>query len=191
MNDEELITAVLDSVADVHTATPVEQIVSRGRAVRARRRVPRLTVALAAVAGAAIGVTALLPASHPASPQPDARLTAWTVVRQPGGDVSVTIRQLYNPAGLQRELRAVGVPAVVTFYATQPYPPSCRPYPASRAVLQKAFPSDRDNPLAAVVIRPSALPAGAAVYINDSSNSYGYIGLHTGLVRASKQCTTS
>jgi len=45
------------------------------------------------------------------------------------------------------------------------------------------------NPLAAVVIRPSALPAGAAVYINDSSNSYGYLGLHTGLVRASRQCT--
>ena len=31
MNDSELITAVRESVTGVHTATPVEQIVSRGR----------------------------------------------------------------------------------------------------------------------------------------------------------------
>jgi len=41
------------------------------------------------------------------------------------------------------------------------------------------------------VIRPSALPTGAGVYINDSSNPYGYVGLETGLVQASKQCTDS
>jgi hypothetical protein len=61
-------------------------------------------VALAAVAGAAVAVTALLPAGHPARHQPGAQLTAWTVVKQPGGDVAVTIRELYNPAGLQRKL---------------------------------------------------------------------------------------
>jgi hypothetical protein len=37
MNDSEVMTAVRDSLSDVHTATPVEQIVRRGRAVRARR----------------------------------------------------------------------------------------------------------------------------------------------------------
>jgi DNA-directed RNA polymerase specialized sigma24 family protein len=91
----------------------------------------------------------------------------------------------------QRQVIALRLILDLDTNATQPYPPSCQPYPASRATLQKAFPSNRDNPLAAVVIRPSALPAGAAVYINDSSNSYGYIGLHTGLVRASQQCTSS
>lgn len=48
-------------------------------------------------------------------------------------------------------------------------------------VLGKVFPPDRVNSLAAVVIRLSALPAGAAVYISDSSNSYGYLGIHIGL----------
>ena len=38
MNDNELITAVRESVTDVHSPTPVEQIVSRGRAMRARRQ---------------------------------------------------------------------------------------------------------------------------------------------------------
>jgi hypothetical protein len=78
----------------------------------------------------------------------------------------------------------------VTFYASHPYPPSCRAYPASRAVLQKVFPPQL-APTAAIVIRPSALPPGAGVYINDSSNPYGYLGLGAGLVYASKQCTGS
>jgi hypothetical protein len=36
MNDNELITAVRDSFTDVHSATPVERIVGRGRALRTR-----------------------------------------------------------------------------------------------------------------------------------------------------------
>ena len=34
MNDDELMTAVRESFTDVHSATPVEQIVSRSRTVR-------------------------------------------------------------------------------------------------------------------------------------------------------------
>ena len=182
MNDDELITAVREAVADVHATTPVEQIRRRGRTVRARRRIP----GLAAVAIAAVAATALLTASHPASHRARTELMAWTVAKQRGGTISVTIRELYDPAGLQRTLRADGVPAVVTFYG-QGRPPSCRPYAAGRGLLGKIFPAPL--PPAAVVIRPSALPAGAGVYLNDSSNPYGFIGVSLGLVHASKQCT--
>ena len=58
-------------------------------------------------------------------------------------------------------------------------------------MLRKVFPPDPGAPLAAVVIRPSALPTGTGVYLNDSSNPYGYIGLETGLVYASERCTGS
>ena len=191
MNDSELITAVRESVADVHTITPVEQVIGRGHAVRARRRTRGLAAALAAAAGAAFAVTALLPASHPASNQPRTRLTAWTVSKQPGGDISITIRELYNPAGLQRELRADGVPASVTFVGGPGYPSSCRAYPAGRALLREVFPPHPEAATTAIVIRPSALPAGAGVYLDDTSNPYGYIGLHLGLVHASKRCTGS
>jgi hypothetical protein len=184
MNDSELITTVRESVAEVHTATPVEQILSRGRAVRARRRIS----ALAAVLTAAAAVT-VLPASHPATSQPAVRLAAWSVVKQPGGDVTVTIRELYDPAGLQRGLRADGVPAAVTFYG-HPHV-SCRLYPADRALMGRIFPTDARDPYAAVEIRPAALPAGAAVYINDTSNPYGYLGLTIGLVRTGQGCTGS
>jgi hypothetical protein len=177
--------------ADVHTTTPGEQILSRGRAVRARRRISTLAAALAVAVGAAVAVTALLPASHPASHQPAAQLTAWTVVKRPDGDISVTIRELFHPAGLQRKLRADGVPASVTFYPGRGYPSSCRPYRASRALLKEVFPSPLGAPTAAIVIRPSAVPTGTAVYIDDFSNPYGYFGIRLGLVHASKRCTGS
>jgi hypothetical protein len=190
MNDSELITMVRESVTDVHTATPVEHILRRGRLVRARRRIAGLIAALAAAGGTAAAVTALLSAGHPASYQPRARLAAWTVVRLPGGDISVTIHEMFYPAGLQRKLRAVGVPASVTFGGRHS-PSSCRSYPASRALLADVFPPDPGNPTAAIVIRPSALPAGAGVYIDDTSNPYGYVGLTTGLVHTGKRCTYS
>jgi hypothetical protein len=64
MNDDTLITAVREPFTGVHMNIPVEQIVSRGRAVRARRRIPGMAGALAVAAGAALAVTALLPAGH-------------------------------------------------------------------------------------------------------------------------------
>ena len=114
MNDDELMTAVRESFTDVHSATPVEQIVNRSRAVRTRRRIPAMAAALAVVAAAAIAVTTLLPGHQPSGPV-TVQLAAWTVVKQADGTVYVTIRELRDPAGLQRTLRADGIPASVTF----------------------------------------------------------------------------
>ena len=80
MNDNELITALREQRGKVPMDTPVEQIISRGRAVRARRRIPRVAGALGAAAAAAFAVSMLLPASPPAS-APHAQLAAWTVAR--------------------------------------------------------------------------------------------------------------
>ncbi len=93
--------------------------------MRARRRIPRLAAALTVVAGAVLAVTAVAPAGH----QSGALLAAWTVARQADGTISVTIRELADAAGLQRTLRADGVPVSVTF-SGQPNP-SCPAEPAS------------------------------------------------------------
>jgi len=95
MNDDDLITAVRDSFTDVHSATPVERIVSRSRAVRARRRIPGLAAALAVTAAAALAVTALLPAHQAgggliAAPALRARLLG--AIDTASGDI------LYTPA---------------------------------------------------------------------------------------------
>ena len=210
MNDNELSTMVRESVTDVHSATPIAQIISRGRAVRARRRIPALAGAGAVLAGSALAVTTLVPSSHPGvegsrrpgNPLAHARLAAWTVTKQANGDIGVTINQLQNPVGLQSTLRADGVPIRVSYsshplLATRvpgayrgrpiyeipgslgpayhgtlrqdgqlPHLP-CKFYP-STDLLNAAvkFPADGTSPHGATVyliIKPSALPAGAGL----------------------------
>ena len=65
MNDDTLMTAVRGPFTAVHMDTPVEQIVRRGRAMRARRRILGLAGAAAVIAGAAVAATALLPGRPP------------------------------------------------------------------------------------------------------------------------------
>jgi hypothetical protein len=190
MNDHDLITAVRDSFADVHSDTPVEQIMRRGRAVRARRRVPALTAAVAVMAAAGIAVTWLLPGQS-VTVQPGIQLTAWTVVRHADGTVYVRINQLRDPGGLQRKLRADGVPASVVFgnpVNVQPKP--CQWYHGNAAgLLPKVVPSIAPGPGHAILaIRPAALPAGAGVQIITMTN-LSRIGVR--LVSTSPGCTGS
>ncbi len=197
MNDSELITALREQRGKVPMNTPVEQIISRGRAVRARRRIPCMAGALGAAAAVAFAVSAALPAGHPAS-EPHAQLAAWTVAKQADGSIQVTIRELRDPAGLQRTLRADGVPASVTFTAQQN--PACQGYPGGggsqsqrRQLLNSvAGPAAGPN---IMVIHPSALPSGAGLQIYTLFQNYpgprGSFQVAVGLVQASPQCTGS
>ena len=192
MNDDELITAVREPFAAVHSATPVEQIVSRSRAIRARRRMPGVAAALAAAAGTALAVTALLPSGQ----QPAAQPAAWTVAKQADGNIRVTIHELRDPAGLQRTLRADGVPASVTF--TGQANPACRPYGSggSHLLASMVTPLPGHGNLRVLVIHPSAFPAGAGLAIAaghpGQSPRGGGVELTIGPpVKASPQCTGS
>jgi hypothetical protein len=114
--------------------------VLRGSAsLRPRARVRRRLAAIAAavvVIGTGTGLTAgvLLEggAGRPSGPGTQARLTAWSVTKGPEGTVTVAIRQkqFSDPAGLQRALRADGVPVVVFVTGsesdTPPLPSGCR-----------------------------------------------------------------
>lgn len=209
MTDDDLMTAVREQRDRVPMSTPVEDIISRGRAIRARRRVPAVAGAVAVAAGAAVAVTTLMPGSHQAGHQSAATLTAWTVTRQPDGKIVVTIRELRDPAGLQRTLRADGVPASVSFSQSgPPAPAACQPYNISRAGLGKVYDIRAHARRPVLVISPSALPAGAGVSIFDhvgwappgpkprhtvgsGSGQPGPLKLAVGLVHASPQCTGS
>ena len=149
MNDDELITAVKESVTHVHMNVPVEQIVSRSRAVRARRRIPGGAAAPGAAAAVAVAVTMALPASHPAS-RPSARLAAsWTVTRKADGTIRV---RFFGPAALQRALRADGIPASVTFNGQQN--PACHSIPAGGPQTASGKP-----PLTAGRVSPVGAPS--------------------------------
>ncbi len=80
MNDDELITKVMESLAQARMTTTLDSVVQRGRARRNRRRLTGLTGAAVVVGGSLLAVSLLAGGSGPAP----ARLTAWTVARQPG-----------------------------------------------------------------------------------------------------------
>jgi hypothetical protein len=197
MNNDELIAAVRDSFTDVHSDTAVERIVSRSRVVRARRRIPAVAAVLGAAAAVAVALSVALPASHPAG-GPGAQLAAWTVARQADGGIQVTIRELRDPAGLQRTLRADGVPASVTFTGQQN--PACQDYPVTGSPGQRRqlLNSVVTGPAAGqdvMVIHLAALPSGAGLQIDALFGHYpgpqGSYQWAVGLVQASPQCTGS
>jgi hypothetical protein len=142
-SDTELLKAVRDSFAGARLAAPLDATIARGRRLRARRRAAGVTgvaCAAAVAAGAGAGLAGALAASpatspavfhtpSPATGAPD-RLAAWTVTRTPDGIVTILVRQLSDPAGLQRTLRADGVPINVRFQGgtlsdTPPMPRAC------------------------------------------------------------------
>ncbi|HWA66296.1 MAG TPA: hypothetical protein VG899_07995 [Mycobacteriales bacterium] len=231
MNDSQLATMVRDSVADVHADTPLTQIIRRGHTIRARRRAPVAAAATVAVAGAgALAASTLTASGHPTqqatdsrsganrsprTPATHVRLAAWTVAKQADGDISITLRQLRDPGGLQATLRADGVPASVTFDQLNS---SCRTYPASSEVLDEVFPSDHQLPTppagtprmtratpdapppsptvtmptegsTVVVINPSALPQGAGVQLASSTSAGSVAILLPRLVATTSACT--
>lgn len=208
MNDSDLMTVVRESFADVRSATAADQIISRGRVVRARRRIPRLAGALAVAGGAALAAAMLVPGGHQAG-QPGVQLAAWTVTRQADGTIRVTIRELRDPAGLQSKLRADGIPASVTLAGQEN--PSCRPYPASLALRNRVLsitpgvaPSQHQGPAAGTSppqpdlvlvfhINPSALPSGTGIQLATAftpiSPGAAQEKVRAGLVYATAQCT--
>lgn len=123
--------------------------------------------------------------------------------------------ELRDPAGLQRTLRADGVPASVTFIgqqnpACQPYPPPGNPpsslrHPPFGGPLSKVLGSPFSNPPGdAMVIHPSALPSGAGLQIAVMRGippgpggpwlypkGSGHPVVEVSLVKASPQCTGS
>jgi hypothetical protein len=191
MNDEELVSAVRRSVADVRMGVPAGQVAGRGRAIRSRRVMRGAALALALAAGLAVAVAALVPSGRPGSDQAAAGLPAWTVVRQSDGSISITIRQLRDPAGLQGTLRGDGLPAVVVGLGGQP-PAGCRDYPpVSRALASSIFRPQRPGARAGgtvLVIDPSALPGGAGVQLAPTVSA-GRIHVSIDLVYATAQCT--
>jgi hypothetical protein len=183
-NPDDPITIALRDLAD-QAAPPRISVDDAWRAGRRRRRfrrqIPATAAALTVAAGAALAVTSMAAPGHPIT----AQLTAWTVVKKPGGAVQVTIREMRDPAGLQRRLRADGVPANVRFDSNPPLP-SQLPRPClnyqppdrestpllereSTRLLERIFPqSGLGKGQTAFTVNPSAIPARVGLWINVS-----------------------
>lgn len=210
--DSELLTAVRDSFAGARFGTPLGATIARGRRLRARRRAVGVTgvACAAAVAAGLAGALTASPATSPAvfhgpSPATGApdRLAAWTVTRAPDGIVTILVRQLSDPAGLQRMLRADGVPAIVRFQGgvmsdTPPLPRGCKNPPMSdeaNARLQGRIlgrPSEMRPPRSKVelAIHTARIPKGIGLNITVQMSADSY-GSSLGLVEATRACMGS
>ena len=170
MNDDEVITAVRGQRDLVHSHTPVDQIISRGRTVRARRRIPAAVTGLAVLAAAGTALALTLPGVHGAAPARSTgtiRTTAFTLVKHRDGTATLTINPnvLLAPGALQRDLRRDGIPAMVTtgrFCSSHPSP----------AGFTRVVTGQRSSP-DTMTINPAALPAGTEL-------SFGYFRLPSG-----------
>jgi hypothetical protein len=166
MQDNDVITLVRAPFAEVGMTTPVEAVVARGRAVRRHRRLRRVTSAAAAVVAGAVLVTLAVTGARPAP----VRLAAWTVTTEPNGTVAVSIRDLRDPAGLQRALRAHGVPAIVRFHTSGSPMPGCMIPGGSRleTIYQRVFvqPPAGSSGQSLLYIDPAAVPGNAEIGID-------------------------
>ena len=197
-----------DSVAAVRL---YQQIIAQppavARASRRRRYARPALIGVAAAAVAAAVALALAPGSAAGhrSGQEGVTLAAWSVVKEPHGLLKMTIRQLRNPAGLERTLRADGVPANVRFvhHFFQPsnsndVPNGCLPpHLSSQAIAkvdEKLIPNMTVPEADAAIIRPSALPHGIGLYLkawapNPGTHSAASLSMEINLVQAAPHCT--
>jgi hypothetical protein len=165
MDDNDLLAAVREDFAGVRMNTQAEAIMAEGASLRRARHRRRAygAAATALCAAGAISAVALAPGSSGTSGTSNAQLTAWTVQKQADGTVDVTIREVLDFAGLQRQLNAEGVPAVV--YAAEQNPPGCVNTKASADMSAVLTPGPgRDN--AFFVIHPAAIPSGSKLLLD-------------------------
>jgi hypothetical protein len=178
MTDDDVLTAVRDCLINARDSVAGEQMATSAGDIitRVRRRRLRYGLAAAAVIAAVTALT-LLPGSGShggGDGTTPVRLAAWTVSARPGGRVRVTIRDLRNPAGLQRQLRADGVPATVRFTSQIPRPCLYYPEPARHPfrLLDRIFPQNSQAGGRTVfTINPAAIPAPIGLWINVSPPS--------------------
>jgi hypothetical protein len=162
MNDQELITAVRQSVHGVRMNVPAEQIISRSRAIRARghRRLAACITAVAAAGSVVLGLglsgalgaapngrTGTIRTTAPARSTGTIRTAAFTLTSNANGTDTLTLsmNQMLDPAALQRALAHDGVPALVKTGTSCSSNPAA-PDPTSIGVLSVQLPDGTPVP---------------------------------------------
>ena len=162
-------------------------IAARARGRLRRRRLQAVTGATVAVA-AAVAIVSLT-ATPGARPAP-VRLAAWTVITEPNGTVAVSINDVRDPAGLQRALRAHGVPATVRFYPGGSLMPGCvtsvpsRLATVERRVFVQPPAGSQGHGQPVLYIDPAAVPGTDQIAIEAVRGN----GFSIGLVTHDGQC---
>jgi hypothetical protein len=110
VQEVDLVLAMRDELDQVRMRRPAEALIATGRARQARRWLSGITATLAALAvGLSLGV------GGQATARVHVNTVDWSVNTNPDGTVTVTTRNVSDPARLQRVLAEAGVPAIVRY----------------------------------------------------------------------------
>lgn len=180
MSDNEVLHAVAESLSALPVPEPPEAkaVMARGRTRRHRRRAGIGLAGTAAAVASALGLaSALAGGSAPALATGTIRTTAFTLVKNENGTVTLTLTmsQMFNPKALQQALAQDGIPALVKI-GTDCSSPSGSAGSVS-AILSVQLPDGRPvtGPLgtqipvphdAVNVINPTAIPVGTELFFD-------------------------
>ena len=174
MNDDQVLIAARNALSDVRLRTPLDETMLRGRALRTRRRRAIAgTAALACVS--ALAVTIASTVAHTGGSGAGTKLVAWTVTAGPRDSVTVMVRQTYDATGLQRTLRADGIPVRVVFSGggipemNPALPPECH----AAAMSDRANADAQARILGTPTSPKSGLGVGSQIPGGDAATSKG------------------
>lgn len=191
---------LLDQLQEIVAARPAPTVVTHRRP---RRR--RLALAGVSVAAATAAVALVATGS-------DVTPSAFAVTPRADGNVTVAIRGLEDAAGLERSLRAAGVPAVVDYAAAGHAGCVASPPHPSGPTTQRTESGSRDDgpsrsgpgpePGARVstlnvrvsddgvkfTIDPGSLKSGEKVYITTSTGALSTIGMAIAREKPAASC---
>jgi hypothetical protein len=177
-NETDVTAALKGSLDGVTMHTPIDEIVTAGRARRRRRRVTYTATGVVAVTGIALGVPAL---SHPSTAPPGPglsnggvhiRTAAFALDSQTDGTLRVTWdkeKYFQDHAGLQRALRAAGFPVLIKegVFCRGPQDDGyLSPSGGGRGVERVVHGERRGNGGGVnLIFNPAAMPAGKQLFI--------------------------
>jgi hypothetical protein len=178
MKDHDTVLDVLkDSLGQVTMRTPVEQIVTTGRARRRRRRLVGGAAGVTAVAGLALAMTTYSgpppsPGDSSAAGAVHVHAAAYTVDSNPDGSVRVTWdkeKYFQDHAGLQAALRQAGFPVLIKVgeFCKGPQDDGTLNPGGIGAGVDRVMKGERssDGKKVTFVFTPSAMPAGKQLFI--------------------------
>jgi hypothetical protein len=201
MTDDDMTLIIRDSLADMHMTTPLGDVLKRGESVSTRRRRAKSGALLALAAlGAVLAGLVLSHTPHSSKAKTGVELAAFTVTRTSADAISVTVRQLTDLSGLQAELRADGIPVLVTNSIN--IPSGCTEwkggdYSTAHAVTMANPTGLPDGNGIEFSIHPSGIPQGALLSLGllptgAPAGSPGPAGpMSLGLVTHSPTCQSS
>jgi hypothetical protein len=163
--NEDVYGRVRDGFEPVRMAGDLDAVTTRGGTLRRRRRV-------ALPAGAGLAVVALaaafnLPGGEPV--RPAIELAAWSVQPEPDGTVTLTVRELFDPDGLESRLKEAGVASRVDFLPAGS--PGCGGQREGLPALDEVM--DRGPAPGVFHIDPSAMPAGTTLHFSAVATAGG------------------